>query len=474
VATPWQADRVTKVVVVGGGIAGLAAAHALGARAPGVQVTLIDSSDRTGGKLRGSDIAGVRVDEGAESLLVRVPEGVDLIESVGLGGEVIHPATSRAALWSRGSLRPLPSGTVMGVPGDLGSLERSGLISAAGLARLSLDVLLPRTAIGDDVSVGSYVAARLGQEVVDRLVDPLLGGVYAGRAEDLSFDATLPQLAPLARTHRSLLRAARASRVSAVTSSDPVFASVPGGLGRFAEMLTEAVRAQDADVVLGTTVRRLEPVPGGGWRVVVGPTSDESVLEADAVILATPAAPSARLLEPFAAEAALALAGVAYASMAIVTLAFDPASLPALPQMSGWLVPAVEGRLVKAVTLVGRKWPSVEAGSGVVLVRCSVGRAGDVEDLQRSDDELVAGCADDLAEMLGAAGVVVASRVSRWGGGLPQYAVGHLARVSTVRAGVAEHAGLAVCGAAYDGIGIPACIRSAYAAVDLLLPSLVA
>jgi protoporphyrinogen/coproporphyrinogen III oxidase len=463
---------VTHVVVVGGGIAGLAAAHAIGRRAPGVQVTVIEGSDRTGGKLRGSDLAGVRVDEGAESLLVRVPEGVALLREVGLGGEIVHPATTSAALWSRGELRPLPSGTVMGVPGDLASLEQSGVLSRCGLARLSLDVVLPRTAIGDDISVGSYVAARLGREVVDRLVDPLLGGVYAGRADELSLQATLPQLAPLARTHRSLLQAARASRGAAAQSSGPVFASVPGGLGRFAEVLTDDVRGQGARVVTETRVRRLEPVPAGGWRVVTGPATDETVLEADAVVLATPAAPTARLLSVVAPEAAGALDEISYASMAIVTLAFAEDGFE-LPPISGWLVPAVEGRLVKAVTLFARKWPSVGAGSGLELVRCSVGRSGDVADLQRTDEELVEDCAFELAEMFGALRVLVDARVTRWGGGLPQYAAGHLSRVATIRSSVAAVPGLAVCGAAYDGIGIPACIRSAYAAVDAVLPSLI-
>ncbi|MDX6244904.1 MAG: protoporphyrinogen/coproporphyrinogen oxidase [Frankiales bacterium] len=467
--TAWQAEPVAHVVVVGAGIAGLAAAHALSRRAPGLRVTLIEASDRTGGKLRGSDVAGVRVDEGAESVLVRVPEGVDLLREAGLGDEIVHPATTRAALWSRGSLLPLPSGTVMGVPGDLASLESSGVLSKSGLARLALDVVLPRTPIGDDVSVGSYVAARLGREVVDRLVDPLLGGVYAGRADGLSFEATLPQLAPLARTHRSLLRAARLSRASATRSDGPVFASVPGGLGRFAEVLTDVVRAQGADVVTGRTARRMDAVPGAGWRLTVGPTTDETTVEADAVLLATPAAPTARLLTDVAPAAAEALEGIDHASMAIVTLAFEPG--PELPALSGWLVPAVEGRLVKAVTLMSRKWPGVT--SDVVLVRCSVGRFGDVADLQRTDAELVDGCRADLAEMLGFAGVLLDSRVSRWGGGLPQYAVGHRARVALVRAAVAELPALAVCGAAYDGIGIPACIRSAQAAVDLLLPELV-
>ncbi len=457
---------MTHAVVIGGGIAGLAAARALTLRAPGVRVTLLEGSDRTGGKLRVSEIAGVQVDEGAESILVRVPEGVDLIRALGL--EIVHPATTSAGLWSRGSVRPLPSGTVMGVPGDLAALEHSEVLSAAGLARVSLDVVLPRTSIGDDVAVGSYVAARLGREVVDRLVDPLLGGVYAGRADDLSLEATLQQLAPYARAHRSLLQAARLSRASATRSEGPVFASVPGGLGRLAAVLTDSLVAAGVEIRTGAVARRIEPLPGGGWRVVTGSTVDEAFLDADAVVLATPGAPTARLLSTVAPQAAAALEKIPYASVAIVTLALSQGA--ELPAMSGWLVPAVEGRLVKAVTLVGRKWPLVGDGSGLTFLRCSVGRAGDVSDLQHSDEELITGCLEDVSEMLGQPLELVDARVSRWGGGLPQYTVGHRARVSAVRAGLP--AGLAVCGAAYDGIGIPACIRSAESAVALLLPGL--
>ena len=351
---------MTHAVVIGGGIAGLAAARALTLRAPGVRVTLLEGADRTGGKLRVSEIAGVQVDEGAESILVRVPEGVDLIQALGL--EIVHPATTSAGLWSRGSVRPLPSGTVMGVPGDLAALEHSEVLSAAGLARVSLDVVLPRTSIGDDVAVGSYVAARLGREVVDRLVDPLLGGVYAGRADDLSLEATLPQLAPYARAHRSLLQAARLSRASATRSDGPVFASVPGGLGRLAAVLTESLVAAGVEIRTGAVARRIEPLPGGGWRVVTGSTVDEAFLDADAVVLATPGTPTARLLSTVAPQAAAALAEIPYASVAIVTLALSEGA--ELPAMSGWLVPAVEGRLVKAVTLVGRKWPSVGRARG--------------------------------------------------------------------------------------------------------------
>lgn len=458
------------VVVVGGGIAGLAAAYRLGERAPvGTRVTLVEASAQVGGKLRSSPVAGVDVDEGAEAMLVRAPEGLALARAVGLGGELVHPGTTRAMLWTRGELRPLPAGTVMGVPADLGALEQARVLSAAGLARVPLDLLLPRTAVGDDVPVGRYVAARMGREVVERLVDPLLGGVYAGRADQLSLAATLPQLATPARLHRSLLVAARTARAGTVTSAAPVFATVVGGLGRLARVVAEVATA---GIRTRTIVRALERRPGGGWTLTVGSTRDEQRVDADAVILAVPAAAASRLLGRLAPAGAHELAGIEYASVAVVTLAFRRASLPPLPAGSGYLVPAVDGHLTKAVTFVQRKWPHVGAGTGLEIVRCSVGRAGDSSDLQRDDTDLVSTCSAELAAALGGGGELVASRVTRWGGALPQYAVGHGARVGRIRAAVEEHAGLALAGAAYDGVGIPACIRTAEAAVDRVLPAL--
>ncbi|MDQ6649516.1 MAG: FAD-dependent oxidoreductase, partial [Actinomycetota bacterium] len=185
--------RPPHVVVVGGGIAGLAAALAVRRGAPaGTSVTVLEATGTVGGKLRTSSVAGVEVDEGADSFLARVPEAVELAGTIGLGGELVHPAVQEASLWTRGRLRPLPTGTVLGVPSDLTALARSEVLSAAGLARVPLDLLLPGAPQVDDIAVGAYVAARLGREVVDRLVDPLLGGVYAGRADALSLAATVP------------------------------------------------------------------------------------------------------------------------------------------------------------------------------------------------------------------------------------------------------------------------------------------
>lgn len=455
------------VVIVGGGIAGLAAAWFLHRDGPaGLHVTVLEGAGQVGGKLRVSDVAGVPVDEGAESLLLRRPEAVDLARAVGLGADLEDAATTSAGIWTRSAMHPLPGGTVMGVPGDLRTLATAGLLSARELARIPLDSWLPRTRIGEDVSVGKYVAARVGQAVVDRLVEPLLGGVYAGRADLLSMEATLPQLAPHARQERSLLAAVRASRSVAPASDGAVFGAPRGGVGR----LPGAVAAASgATVRTGATVRELARTPAG-WRLTVGSTRDPEEVLADAVVLAVPAAAAARLLRPQVPDAASELAQIRAASVAVVSLAFAATSFPMAPAGSGFLVPPADGRAVKAVTYSSSKWGwYASAAPGVVLLRASVGRLGDEVVLQREDSELVDLTLADLTDALGVTDPPRDARVSRWGGGLPQYAVGHRGRVERVRTAVAAQPGLVVCGATYDGVGVPACIATAERAASEVL-----
>jgi protoporphyrinogen/coproporphyrinogen III oxidase len=439
------------VAVVGGGITGLSAALEVHRQRPDVRVVVLEQSWQVGGKLRGSQVGGLVVDEGADSLLRRVPDALGLAREVGLGDELVSPRTGSASVWTRGALRPLPGGTLLGVPTDLTALARSGLLTGRGLNRVPLDLVLPGAPVVDDLAVGTLVARRLGREVVDRLVDPLLGGVYAGRADDLSLQATLPQLSGPASRSRSLLLAARAARPAGGSAAGPVFAGLPGGLGR----LPAAVAAAGgAEIRLRTTVRELART-AGGWRVVTGSAAEPGELLADAVVLAVPAAPAARLLGQVAPHAAADVARTSYASVGIVTLVLDG---PAPGTGSGYLVPAVEGRTTKAVTFTSRKWRHFADRPAVV--RASVGRAGEEAALQRDDAELVAAVLRELAEAVGPLPPLLDSRVTRWGGGLPQYAVGHLDRVRRVRAGLSGLPGLAVAGAAYDGVGVPACVAS--------------
>ncbi|GAA4227283.1 oxygen-dependent protoporphyrinogen oxidase [Streptosporangium album] len=457
------------VVVVGGGIAGLAAAWYLRQGGGDVRVTVLDGARRIGGKLYATEVAGVSADAGAEAMLARRPEGKDLARMVGLGEELRHPGTTQAAILSRGVLRSMPKGHVMGVPSDLIALARSGILSPAGLARVPLDQILPATRVSTDVSVAAYIRARMGDEVVARLIEPLLGGVYAGQADRLSLDATMPKIAIAARSERSLLAAAREVSADAPKDAGPVFTTLRRGMGT----LPEAVAAASgAEIRTGVTVREIRRTTTG-WQLVAGPVPKPEVIEADAVIVATPGPSASRLLAGEAPLAAAELARIDYASMAIVTLAYPREAFPRPPAGSGYLVPPVDGRPIKAVTFSSVKWPHLtEADPNLILLRCSIGRIGEEAVLQRDDAELVALAMAEMVEVMGVRGLPRDSRVTRWGGSLPQYDVGHLDRVARIRAAVATQPGLALCGAAYDGLGIPACVSTARTAAARILDHL--
>ena len=442
---------MTRVVVIGGGIAGLAAAHAL----HGLDVTVLEATGQLGGKLRTSEVGGLPIDEGAESFLARVPEALGLARAVGLDSLLVNPASADASLWARGRLRPIPARTVMGVPSSLSSLR--GVLGPAERVRAALDLVLPPTEVEGDVSVGWLVGRRFGHAVVDRLVEPLLGGVYAGRAEHLSARATIPQLVA---TGGSLLRAAQGAVPRDSASTAPVFATVVGGLGRLVDAVADASGAQ---IVVGRTVRELR-LTRSGFAVVHGATTDAQEIAADAVVVALPPPAAARLLGDVAPAAATELAAIEMASVALVTLVWRRSDVNP-PRGSGYLVPPSAGRPVNGVTVASSKWAHLDDGEHVA-VRCSFGRYGETVDLQRDDDELVRLAIDEIARTGVVTGPPIATRVSRWGGGLPQYAVGHAGRVRRIRAAIAAVPGLAVCGAAYDGVGIPACIRSGQQAAD--------
>jgi oxygen-dependent protoporphyrinogen oxidase len=444
-----------RAVVVGAGVSGLTAARDL--VAAGYEVVVLEAADRPGGKVRRESVGGVTVDVGAEAMVNRRPEGIGLARALGLA--VVHPTGATSRIWTRGALRPLPR-TLMGAPLDLDQLEGSGILSPEGMlrARHRYSGGLPE----GDVSVGEVVAEEYGDEVVDRLVEPLLGGVYAGYARGISAQAAIPQLLDLSR------RGGIVEHASAVPTSDvPVFAGLAGGMGGLVDAL-----AAGLDVRTSTTVRSVERT-AGGFRLVTGPVPAPGGLEADVVVLGVPATPSSRLLADLAPAAAAELAAIDYASMAVVTLALPMAELPAgMEQSSGFLVPPVDGRRIKASTFSFAKWDWVrEAGGDLALLRTSLGRLGDEVALQRTDDELVAASLGDLRDAVGLEATPVDTHVQRWGGGLPQYAVGHLDRVARIRASVEKVPGLAVCGAAYDGVGIAACIASGHAAAAALTDS---
>jgi oxygen-dependent protoporphyrinogen oxidase len=458
-----------RVVIIGAGISGLAAAWELAERDPLAQITVLEAAGSAGGKLRRAEVAGVQVDVGAEALLARRPEGVDLIRAVGLAEDVITPLTLSAQLRAGGANHPLPARTMMGIPGDLAALRASNVLSAPALARVDAEPdAPPMPPLADDVAVGAIVRERLGDEVLERLVDPLLGGVYAGRADALSLTATVPALAAvLRRDGGSLVRAAGLSTAVPTGTTGPaspsagsVFVSLAGGLARLAETLAASGRFT---VRTGVTVRSIRRTPTG-FALDCGPVPESAELSADAVIVATPAAKAALLVRELAPGAAAELAAIDTASMAIITLAFNGVQPP---PGSGLLVGTAERFAVKALTVSSQKWPGAPAG--LTLLRASIGRAGEVHDLQHGDDELIALARRDLAALTGISAAPVDSLVTRWGGGLPQYALGHSERVARLRAAIATVPGLAVCGASYEGLGLPACIASARLAVASIL-----
>jgi protoporphyrinogen/coproporphyrinogen III oxidase len=462
---------MSRLVVVGAGITGLAAAFEWRRRRPDDEIVVLEAGDRIGGKLRRIRLAGHWYDTGPEAMLARVPEAVRLVEALGLGDRLVAPATTQASVVLPDGRHPLPAGTVLGVPASADDVE--GLLSPDGVARVRAEAELPPVRLDgwpqNDVGVGTLLRERLGDEVVDRLVEPLLGGVYAGRADELSLTATMPALAAHLPGTGSVLAAAAAARDAGARSrgdaDGPVFATVRDGIGALPEVLVAAARA---DVRLGTPAHGLRRT-GSGFELAIGPVAAPETLTADSVIVTAPAQKAARLLADAAPAAVDPLRGIPYASMAVVAMAFPPQRVAA---GSGLLVPPVTGRLVKGVTVSSAKWPHL-AGSPThpgLLVRASVGRFRDEAQLQRADDDLTAAVVADVADLLGLARPEpVQTALQRWGGGLPQYQVGHPARVAAIRSAVAEVPGLAIAGAAFDGVGVPACIRDAHRAVDALL-----
>jgi oxygen-dependent protoporphyrinogen oxidase len=459
------------LVVVGGGIAGLAAAYELTRADPSPEVTLFESSDRLGGKLLTSPFAGRMLDEGADAFLVRVPWALELCRELGLEHDLVAPATGTAYVWSRGELRRLPEATVLGVPTDLDALAASGVVSDAGVARAAEDLERPADALDGDETVGALVRRRLGDEVLERIVGPLVGGINAGDADRLSLQAVTPQLAAARDAGPSLVVALRAQRDAAARSTPPdtpVFLSPRGGMGALAYRLADAVR-QRATVRTGVAVSALAPGPGGEWRVTGGGFE----LTADAVLLTAPAPTTARLLAKTCPAAASTLRALDHASVVLVSFAYPRAAIDHPLDGSGFLVPAVEGLFMTACSWATSKWAHLAEAGADVLLRVSAGRAGDASPVTDApDDDIVDRLRADLHTTMGIEVAPSAVRVSRWPEGFPQYAPGHLDRIDALDAALAAAApGVVAAGAWSRGVGVPACINAGRDAAHRALPA---
>lgn len=474
---------MSTVCVVGGGIAGLAAAHRL--TATSAEVVLVER-DRLGGKIRTSRFAGRPVDEAADAFLVRVPWAMDLATELGLADHLVSPAARNAFVYVDGQLRPLPTSTVLGVPTDVDDPALAAVLSADGLAVLRADLADPGPPPDGDEAIGPFIRRRLGDEALDRLVGPLVGGINAGDVERLSLEAVVPQLAAAAHDpgEPSLIRACAALRARALGAAGadlgpdqpPVFATPNDGMGSLVDALSAELALRGVAVRLGAAVERIQPCAGGGWTLT---TSADATIDVDAIVLAVPPAASGDLLADVAPGMGSFLGGIEQASVAIVTLAIDPADVAARGTTpldgSGFLVPRDAGLLVTACSWSSSKWAHLapEAGDSTVLLRASVGRAGDRRFTELDDEALTEAVVADLQRTMGLGGGPAQVRISRWPRSFPQYAPGHLVRLTAVEAELAGDAPtIGVAGAALRGVGIPACIASGQAAADRVLAAL--
>lgn len=456
-----------RAVVIGAGISGLTAAYEYLQYSPGSSVTVYEASDRLGGLLKSSTLGGAveSADVGAEASLYVRPETRGLAETLGL--EAVYPSREHSSqLFVGGRMQAMPKGTLMGVPGDPRALD--GILSADEIARAEAEQLTPSGA--GDVSVGDFIASRLGDAVVDKVLDPLIGGVYSGRCRDLSMQATVPALLQAHRDGTSVLdtvRDALAARTATSganvpgtqkKSAPPVFMTLRGGISALITALADDVRSRGGQINTGAQAVSANRADDG-WQVLFAGGEQVRV---DDLIIAVPAYAAAEILRGEAPRAAQLLAEVPYASSAVITAVID---LVEPLNGSGFLIPPTEDRFIKASTYASNKWPWLDdvLPEGRAVVRMSVGRFGDAPDVweQLDDDELASRAWADWLDITGRNDTAEHLEVQRWLDSLPQFTPGHFDRVADIDRATSEIPGLALVGNVYEGVGLPACISRA-------------
>jgi oxygen-dependent protoporphyrinogen oxidase len=458
------------VVVVGGGITGLAAAHTLLAAADPPRVTLLEADERLGGKVQATPFAGLpSVECGADMFLARTPAAVDLSVGLGLGGDLAAPEPLPAFVWSGERLHELPEGLLLGAPTALGPVARTRLLSWRGKARAALEPLVPRYDAGD--SLGLAIRQRFGDEVLERLVGPLVGGINAGEPDRLSLRGVAPQLAEALAAHRSLLfglhhqaQAQRRARASGQTP--PAFLAPRSGVSAIISRLGEDIGVRGGTVHLATPVNSIEPLPGRRWTVTA---NGLELPPADHVVVAAGAISAAQLVASIDRDVAEGLRAIPYASVALVTVALADEDIAQPLAGSGYLVPHHEQCTVTACSWGSAKWSQWRL-PGQTVLRLSAGRDGDERALELSDPDLTAAVLADLDRHVGLRGGPREVRISRWRRSLPQYRPGHVERVDDLLSRLARTGpGIHLAGAAYKGLGLPACVAQGQAAARAVL-----
>lgn len=453
------------VVIIGGGIAGLAAAWRLqqqrAADGAGYRISLLEASDRLGGKLQTEQYDGLTVEAGPDSFLSYKPAGVQFARELGIEDRIIGARDTGGGTFilRDGRLEPLPEGITMLVPTKLKPLLRSRLLSARGKMRMAAEYLVPPRQDDRDESIGSFITRRLGREAFEHMAQPLLSGIFAGDADQLSLAATFPRLRDIERTHGGLVRGMlnqrreAAAGASAPQSPYPPFVSFAGGMGELVDTVVEQL--EDVHLQTNTTVRRIER-HGDGYDLR---TCNGERIRADAVLLATPAWATAELVALLDGELAALLRRIPYVSSATISLAYRADEIAGLQAGRGFVIPHVENRELTAVTWASNKFDG-RAPDDMALLRTFVGRAGQEDAVELADDELLSVVQRELREILGITATPATYRINRWRRAMPQYVLGHVDRLEQIDQYIQRHAGLSLLGAAYRGVGIPDCIDS--------------
>jgi oxygen-dependent protoporphyrinogen oxidase len=458
-----------RIAILGGGVSALAAAldlHEAAQRGAPLSLAIFERTARAGGCVQTLREDGYTLELGPDSLLADKPAARELLRRLDLERELIPMRAEYrgARIVHHGRLRPIPSEFRLFSPTSLPALLKSGIFSPLGMARAAMEPFVPARKSEEDESLASFVTRRFGREVLDRLAQPLIGGIYSGDPQRLSMQATLPQFVDMERRYGSLVRAmtlARAPSASEENSAAPQLMSLRGGL----QAIVDALLAR-----IGAIVRASSDVQGLAreddvWHIAF---ADGSKMQADAVLCALPAYTAARLLRGTDARLAQLLEDVRYNSIATVNLAYDAADVPPLPATTGFVVPAIEARRITAATISTQKYADRSPPTGVLL-RAFIGGALQPQLVECADGELAHIARDEFAELLGIRAEPRFAVVRRWMRLLPEYGVGHVARVAAIEQRAAAIGGLALAGSAYHGVGIPDCVASGQTAAARLL-----